>query len=72
MMENLEEATGQYVLYVHLLRRYEPDRTLYLAVTETVRRNVFDEEAGLVLVEDGVLRLFSFDPIEEEIVTWMP
>jgi hypothetical protein len=47
-MDDLEEATGQFVLYERLLKRYEPERTLYLAVTETVRRNVFDEEAGQV------------------------
>lgn len=71
-MDDLENATGQFVLYAHLLKRYEPERTLYLAVPESVRRNVFDEEAGQILVEDGVIRLFSFDPTEEEIVQWIP
>jgi hypothetical protein len=71
-IDDLEEATGQFVLYAHLLKRYQPERTLYLAVTETVRRNVFEEEAGEVLLEDGVLRLVSFDPTEEVIIRWQP
>ncbi len=56
------------MLYARLLARQEVGRILYLAVLERVRRFVFEEEAGQVLLEDGVLRLFSFDPDHEEIV----
>jgi len=30
------------------------------------------EEAGQTLIEDGIIRLFSFDPTEEVIVRWIP
>jgi len=70
-MKDLEDAIGQFVLYAHLLRRSEPDRVLYLAVPELARRSVFEEEAGQVMLEDGVIRLFSFDPDQEAIVQWI-
>ena len=55
-MKDLEEAVGQFVLYERLLTRYEPERKLYLAVPEDVRESVFEEEAGLVLIEDKIIR----------------
>jgi hypothetical protein len=49
-----------------------PDRTLYLGVTEDVRQTVFEEEAGQILIEDGIIRLVTFNPVEEVIVRWIP
>jgi len=40
-MKDLEEAVGQFVLYEHLLNRYEPERKLYLAIPENVKVSVF-------------------------------
>jgi hypothetical protein len=71
-MKDLEDAVGQFVLYAHLLKRSDPERVLYLALPEIARRNVFEEEAGQVMLEDGVVRLFSFDPDQEVIVQWTP
>jgi hypothetical protein len=70
-MKDLEEALGQFVLYSRLLKRYYPDYTLYLAVSEKTRKTVFEEEAGQTLIEDGIIRLFSFDPTLEVIVQWI-
>lgn len=70
-MKDLEEAVGQFVLYERLLIRHAPERTLYLAVTEETRKRVFEEEAGQVMLEDGIINLVSFDPIEEVIVRWI-
>lgn len=70
-MKDLEEAVGQFVLYEHLLTRYEPERTLYLAVPEDVRQSIFEEEAGQVLIEDKIIRLFTFNISQPEIVTWI-
>jgi hypothetical protein len=55
-----------------LLKRYAPDRTLHLAVSEDVRKTVFEEEAGQVLIEDGIIRVVTFDPVQEVIVQWIP
>ena len=70
-MKDLEEAVGQFVLYARLLERYYPEYTLYLGVTEDTRKTVFEEEAGKTLIEDRIIRLVTFDPIEEVIVRWI-
>jgi hypothetical protein len=70
-MKDLEEALGQFVLYNRLLNRYAPERTLYLAVTDEIGKSVFEEEAGKILIEDGIIRVVTFDPLQEEIVRWI-
>jgi len=71
-MKDLEEALGQFVLYAQLLKRHAPDPTLHLAVSEDVRKTVFEEEAGQVLIEDGIIRIVTFDPpVKEVIVRWI-
>jgi hypothetical protein len=71
-MKDLEYAVGQFVLYDHLLARYYPEYKLFLAVSESTCKTVFEEEAGQTLIEDGVIRLFSFDAEQEVIVKWIP
>jgi hypothetical protein len=46
--------------------------TLYFAVTEETRQSVFEEEAGQTLLEDGIIRLLTFDENREELVQWIP
>ncbi|MDJ0619977.1 MAG: XisH family protein [Calothrix sp. MO_192.B10] len=70
-MKDLEEAIGQFVLYARLLKRYYPEHQLYLAVTEDIHRTVFAEEAGQTMIEDGIISLVTFDPMEEKIVRWI-
>ncbi|MFM1843300.1 MAG: hypothetical protein RLZZ490_2042, partial [Cyanobacteriota bacterium] len=72
VMKDLEEALGQFMLYFQLLSRYDPERTLYLAVAEDIRKTVFEEEAGEILIENSIIRLITFDPIQEAIVQWIP
>lgn len=71
-MKDLEEALGQCVLYSRLLARYDPDRKVYLAVTDEVYESVFEEEAGQILIQDGLLNLVTFDANREELVRWVP
>ena len=70
-MKDLEQAVGQFVLYARLLKRYYPEYTLYLAVTENIGKTVFEEEAGQTLIEDGIIHLFTFDPTQEVIIRWI-
>ena len=55
-------------MYDRLLKRYYSDYMLYLAVSEDIRKTVFEEEAGLTMIEDNIIRLVTFDPIKEAIV----
>jgi hypothetical protein len=71
-MKDLEDALGQFVLYTHVLARYDPERKLYLAVTDEVYESVFEEEAGEILLQDGVIRLITFNAEQEAIIQWIP
>lgn len=71
-MKDLEAALGQFMLYFQLLKRYDPERELYLAVAEDIRKTVFEEEAGEILIENSIIRLVTFDPDKEAIVQWIP
>lgn len=37
-----------------------------------IRKTVFEEEAGQILIEDGIIRLVTFDPTQEVVVRWIP
>lgn len=71
-IKDLEDALGQFILYERVMMRYAPERTLYLAVSDSVYQTVFEEEAGQILLEDEVIRLCTFDPTQEVIRQWIP
>jgi hypothetical protein len=71
-VRDLEDAVGQFVLYEHALRREDPDRSLYLAVSEATWQLVFKDALGEILIDDHVLRVVTFDPTKQEIVRWIP
>ncbi len=71
-MDDLEKALGQFVLYRAVLDKREPDRILYLAVTQEVFRDIFEQPLGQLLVENNVARVLAFNPQLEVIIQWMP
>lgn len=64
-------ALGQYLIYEEALRRDEPERTLYLAIPETIYRTFFAEDIVRTLIERYGLQLLVFDPDAEAIVSWI-
>lgn len=71
-MDDLEKAIGQYVVYRAVLAEREPNRVLYLAVTEDILRNIFDEPLGKLLLKNNLAQVMGFDPQAEVIVEWIP
>jgi hypothetical protein len=71
-LEDLEQAIGQYVLYHDVLSRVEPNRELFLAVSEGVFSNLFEEPIGRLLLENDRVQLIVFDPLMEVIQRWIP
>jgi hypothetical protein len=69
-MRELEIAVGQYVFYRSLLTRFEPDRKLFLAVTDVVFAGVFSEAIARPVVEDAGIALVVFNAAQEVIVKW--
>ena len=45
---------------------------VYLTVTNEVYKSVFEEEAGQILIQDGLLSLVTFDANREELIRWVP
>jgi hypothetical protein len=68
---NFENALGKYVFYRSLLAQDEPERVLYLAVTDDVFRGIFTEPLGQFILTEHNLRLIVFDDMAEVIVKWI-
>src|SRR5262245_11559911 len=64
---DLEQALGQYELYRMFLRRIEPDRLVFLAVSEYVWLDFFQREAVQTVVEGAGLRVLVVDIDTEEV-----
>lgn len=70
-IRDLEMAVGQYVFYRSLLKRFEADRHLFLAIPESVFVNTLNEPIAQPVIEDLKISLIAFDPQREEIVKWI-
>ncbi len=68
---DFRNAVGQYVFYRSLLTRYEPERRLFLAISETVATGILAEPIAQPVLEDEAIAVVVFDPQKEEIVQWM-
>lgn len=69
-MHDLEQAIGQFMLYRTGLRRLEPDRKLYLAVSTVPARTLFKEPLTEAAISDLDIDYLVFDAVREEIVEW--
>ncbi len=64
---DLQNAIGQFVFYKPFLADFEPDRVLYLAVTDEIDE-VFKNPIGRRFLDDKVVKLIVFDLIQEVVV----
>ncbi len=71
LISELEKAVGQYGIYRTLLKRINPERLLYLAISQEVFQDFFQRPAIQEIVVDQQIRLLVFDAKEEEIVQWI-
>ena len=71
LVKDWENAIGQYILYFKIISKKEPDRTLYLAITEEIYMSFFNEEIVQVVLADGVIKIIVVDTIQEVITRWI-
>ncbi len=64
-MADFRDAIGQFVMYRAVLRRLQPDRTLYLAVRDITFNSLFEEPIGKLLIESENLYLLVFEAKSE-------
>ncbi len=70
-MLDLEQAIGQYVLYSLLLGKVDPEREIYLAVTDTVYDELFNEPVGELVVNELPMRLLVINTKRAEVQQWI-
>ena len=49
LINDLEEALGQYILYREILRHKQESRILYLAIKRSAYKEIFEEPIGKLL-----------------------
>ncbi len=70
-IDDLENALGQLLLYRYLLRQSEPQRVLYLAITEEVYQTFLSLPHVAQFLQSEQIRLLVFDPQTEEVTRWI-
>ncbi|MDI3291013.1 element excision factor XisH family protein [Polyangium sp. 15x6] len=71
-IDALEKALGQFTLYHDILERVEPDRELYLAVSDATYGDIFEDAMGELLLDNRRLRLLVCNTETEVIERWTP
>ena len=67
----LKKAVGQYQIYRTFPKRLEPDREIFLAVSETIYQKVFQRPSVRVIVSELGINLLIFNEEAEAIVQWI-
>lgn len=70
-VNDLENALGQYILYRDALKRSQPERILYLAISDEVYLDFFQEEIAQMVVKNQHLKLIVFEPKKAEVLKWI-
>ena len=71
VFDDLEKAFGQYQVYRSFLRKIEPERKVFLAVSSETYNKIFTRTSVKFLLADLNIQLFVFEPKEEEIIEWI-
>jgi hypothetical protein len=71
ILQDLEDALGQYLIYLTFLRRVEPDRKLYIATSDVVYSLFAESQAILMLLSDNHVPLLIVNPETQEVVEWI-
>ena len=70
-MTDFHNAVGQFLNYQVILKRKEPDRTLYLAIPSEAYQSFFQSEFAKVAIEDHGIPLIVYNPVQEIIDQWI-
>ncbi len=71
VIRDVELALGQYVLYVSFLEVVEPDRKLYLAISDAIYENIFGRKSIDWLIQRNRVPLIVINILREEVVRWI-
>ncbi|MFN8494390.1 MAG: element excision factor XisH family protein [Caldilineaceae bacterium] len=68
---DVEQALGQYVLYLSFLEVLEPDRQLWIALSDATYKNVFQRKSIQLLIQRNKVPLLVIQLDEQEIIAWI-
>ena len=71
LLDDLEDALGQYAMYKAMLRLRDPERLLYLALPTSEREELLDEKDMRHILLDCNVRLIFYDPQGQEALEWI-
>lgn len=70
-IQDLKLALGQYLIYRTFIDRTEPDRDLYLAISNHIYEKLFSREAIEVTRQEYKMKLVVIDLAKQEIEKWI-
>ncbi len=70
-VRDLESALGQYILYRNLLSLTASDQELYLAVSDRIYNNFFQQKAVQFIVKQNQMHLMVVNITQEVITLWI-
>ena len=70
-ISELEKTMGQIQLYQWALETQEPDRILFLAISETVYISQFQRLIFKLVIQRSRINLLIFEPNQEVIIKWI-
>ena len=70
-VRDLQQAVGQYEMYVAILAENDSDRVLHIAIPRRVHDGLLSERFGQFITKRLGLRFLVFDEDQERIVRWI-
>ncbi len=67
----LQQALGQYTLYLDVIELAQIDYEFFLAINDVVYRQYFTREGTSQIIQRHQLKMFTVDVEREEIVQWI-
>lgn len=71
MISELEKTIGQLQLYQWALEEQEPQRQLFLAITQNIYIKHFQKGIFQLAVQRNKINLLVYEPTQEEIIQWL-
>ncbi|MFN0037026.1 MAG: element excision factor XisH family protein [Saprospiraceae bacterium] len=70
-LDQFEDALGQFLIYLVVLKEKEPDRSLILAVPLGFYERFFDDMVFRKIAEHYGVKMMVYDPDSKNIVEWI-